>query len=1013
MRIVIVIISFLLGSGFVSGQKSIVEDSLKAESFFSKGVSFRAQGEFDNALNAFDSAMYYFMIAQDTGLYFITITDKSWCYILTGQFEKALELNDEALHEVQQFSFDSEGIFYRQKGIIYSNMSDFESSLENFIKAKAVAERKYGKEHNRYARALGDLSVSYHRMGQLDKALEYRMIALSIEKKNGAPIRTQINANLNLGAIYYEISDYKTSLDFGTKALELSFNDPNEVVTTTADLYENVGNCYKAMGQYEKAIDHYEKAMAIRRKAFGDTHYKIANTYQNLANCYSQLGDSKRALEAYKDSYAMRVETLGETHLRTIEGLKHVGVGYLDNEQYEEAEDYLLRALNQERVKHGDTHNEICITLNNLGHLNRKTGNYEKAIEYDQLAAEMFIQLYGEKGVLLSRIYESMSRTYLDMKDYQQAIDVLNKALIANGMTLGDDPYSPPVMANYSRLRSVLESMMLKIDILEASDLDVNASSLVIQHVDSISKMIQELKVNFSNKEDLFFLIEVYHDFVGKGVNHLHKIYSHSKDEEIVFQALSYIESSKDNLLTQKLYHINARDYAGVPDSILLKEQILVTELEEAKNQFSTNDSIQKVNDERTFNLKQEFEQMTTDLRKQYPAYYQLNYESSEVSTAKLKSFTGTKDFATLSFFMEDEELFSILVSGKKIQFNRVSLDNSFYETVNSFRSSISNVNSEEYPKLASILYQQLLGDHEDFLGQQSVVIVADGILSTIPFEVLQRADGKYFLENNVISYSSSLNYLMASNRSNVGNQQYVGFAPSFDQNPEMSDPVRSELVKLPGATDEINSVSSLLNGTSFMNENASESNFRNVATQFGLIHLATHAIIDDANPDASKLIFSLKEDSLNDGYLHAYEIYNLELNADLITLSACNTGFGEIRKGEGVMSLSRAFAYAGVPSTVVSLWPASDKSAPELMTYFYQNLKEGKSKDVALNNARKQYLATAEGKARHPFYWGGFVMIGDNSPIEEGTNLLVWLIPSLIIISMILVLYRRKYKVT
>lgn len=111
------------------------------------------------------------------------------------------------------------------------------------------------------------------------------------------------------------------------------------------------------------------------------------------------------------------------------------------------------------------------------------------------------------------------------------------------------------------------------------------------------------------------------------------------------------------------------------------------------------------------------------------------------------------------------------------------------------------------------------------------------------------------------------------------------------------------------------------------------------------------------------------------------------------------------------VMSLSRAFAYAGVPSTVVSLWPASDKSTPELMKFFYQNLKDGQTKDVALNNARKQYLATATGKARHPFYWGGFVMIGENSPISQDRNTLFWIVPILILLVFIRTIYNRKRK--
>ena len=205
--------------------------------------------------------------------------------------------------------------------------------------------------------------------------------------------------------------------------------------------------------------------------------------------------------------------------------------------------------------------------------------------------------------------------------------------------------------------------------------------------------------------------------------------------------------------------------------------------------------------------------------------------------------------------------------------------------------------------------------------------------------------------------------------------------------------------------------ISELFNGKQYLKEMATESNFREAAGQFGMIHLATHALVDDKDPKQSRLVFNLVGDSLNDGYLHVHEIVSLDLNAQIVTLSACNTGFGKIKRGEGVMSLSRAFAYAGVPATVVSLWPASDKSTPELMKYFYQNLKDGQSKDVALNNARKQYLATAKGKARHPFYWGGFVLIGDERPIV-GEN--KWLLPvttfaGLLVLIGVVFLRRRK----
>ncbi len=998
----------LLIFGKALSQSQIVKDSLTAESFFNKGVSLRANGSFDEAITSFDSAKYYFMIAQDTGLYFITITDISWCYILKGEFEDAMNLCNAALEEVRSYDFDSEGIFYRQMGIITSSQSDYESSLQYFIKTKDDFERRYGKEHNRYARALEDISITHHRMGQYAKALEYRMEALEVQKKNKSSLMTQINANLNLGALYYDISDYTKSLQYGLIALELSLSDPNQVKTTTADIYENVGNCYKSLGQYEKAIQYLEKTMSIRNEIFGDSHYKIANTYQNLASCYTQLGRKEEMIDAYEKSYAMRQETLGESHIRTIEGLKHLGIGYLDIEDFEKAESLLLEALDQENARYGESHIQIAMTLNNLGQLNRRKGNYDKGIEYGQKAAEMFKKLYKGNGHLLSQIYLSLARTFLEKQDFEMAIESLNKSFEANGMKLSNDAYAPPHVEYYSGLRGVLESMMLKVEILEKSDLDLDIPKLVMQHVDSVSSMVNRIKDDFGNQSDLFFLIKIYHDFVDKAVYHTYTAYEESQDEELLYKALEYIESSKDNLLTQKLYRINVREFSDVPDSLLLQEKILRSKIEAAKNKLASTDSLRLAFSEEIFDLNHQLDQLSRIFKEDYPSYYKISYGAGEVNSTELNSYLNESESQILVYFSGKENLYSMNLSKDNKTFKKNLKSENFDEAIYSFREAISNLNDQSYEQKSVDLYKLLVQDKEALKGGQRLVIITDGSLSTIPFELLQTEDNKFLLEEYNITYSSSLKYLFLKSTPD-NNSKYLGFAPSFTQTLAMADPVRNELSKIPGAIEEVNALQELLEGLSFTENGATETNFRNISDQYGLIHLATHAIIDDANPDASRLVFSLNEDTLNDGYLHAYEIYNLKLNASLATLSACNTGFGKINQGEGVMSLSRAFAYAGVPATLVSLWPASDKSTPQLMKLFYQNLKEGQSKDEALNNARKQYLVTAKGKARHPFYWGGFVLIGDSSPIEDDRNLLVYLIPSLLIVVMILTLYRRK----
>ena len=169
------------------------------------------------------------------------------------------------------------------------------------------------------------------------------------------------------------------------------------------------------------------------------------------------------------------------------------------------------------------------------------------------------------------------------------------------------------------------------------------------------------------------------------------------------------------------------------------------------------------------------------------------------------------------------------------------------------------------------------------------------------------------------------------------------------------------------------------------------------------------HAFINDDEPLFSGLLFSetIPDTSSEDNFLHAYEIYNLDLNADLVILSACNTGAGAIQKGEGVMSLARAFAYAGCPNTVMALWQADDAATKEMMQIFHQYLSEGYGKAEALQLARGAYLEQSD--RIHPFYWGAFVLMGDDLPVISLTNTWLWISLIVIFVSAGLFLWRRR----
>ena len=196
-------------------------------------------------------------------------------------------------------------------------------------------------------------------------------------------------------------------------------------------------------------------------------------------------------------------------------------------------------------------------------------------------------------------------------------------------------------------------------------------------------------------------------------------------------------------------------------------------------------------------------------------------------------------------------------------------------------------------------------------------------------------------------------------------------------------DSLRGSMIRLNWAEKEVTSISELMNGEVYCYNRATEKTFKEKAPHAGILHIATHAVVNDANPLFSKLLFSPDPASGEDGFLNTYELYNMRLNATMVVLSACNTGYGKLVRGEGIMSLARGFMYAGCPSLVMSLWPVDDQSTSILMRYFYEGLKLGYDKDKALRQAKLEFLKNADEVKANPFYWSGMIFIGNTDPLQ------------------------------
>ena len=222
-------------------------------------------------------------------------------------------------------------------------------------------------------------------------------------------------------------------------------------------------------------------------------------------------------------------------------------------------------------------------------------------------------------------------------------------------------------------------------------------------------------------------------------------------------------------------------------------------------------------------------------------------------------------------------------------------------------------------------------------------------------------------------------------------------------------------LLSQPFTKDLATQSARLFSGKSFLNEKSTEPLFKTSAKEHKIIHIGTHAESNNISPELSRLVFAKSMDSsvTDDNYLYTYEIYNTNLSSNLAILTACETGKPTYQAGEGMISLAHAFNYAGSESILTSLWKIDEQSSATIIESFYKYLKKGWAKDKALQQAKLDYIATAEGRTIHPQYWAGLVLIGDAAPIELSSsfNFLYWTLAAIAILIAIIIFRKKKLK--
>lgn len=811
-------------------------------------------------------------------------------------------------------------------------------------------------------------------------------------------------------AVYY----YKQGVDYSTRFLEANHS-------LLGDLYRGLGIAYKYKGENELASLFYHKALELRKIRFGEKHTKVAAIYNNLGLLYKNIGKFDESEQYFLKSLEIDKELLGPEHYEVARTLGNLALLYTDQEYLSKAAETLHLAIRIKEKELGINHNSTAFSHLNLGRVYTRQEKYSEAISSFEKARGIFLSVENPAGELVSNenIANSsflMGDVDLSLQYYQKALSGLVSSFVSaqpeDNPRASDLPHgNVTLFVLGGKARSLLEKFK-KNNSQEHIESTISTYKILFETIDDMKRQLSYP----SSKQE--FITKVFYEYE-QAIYASYLAYEKTKEFSYLDQAFRWAEDSKSFMLLESLRDDNAKFVAAIPNEIKAEEEGLLENIGELKNQIykleqGKDPDINQLTDLKNQQLQVSlaYEAFLKKTAIDYPNYYKLKYQDTRLSLVDIQEKMVDQNNAIVEYFKGANHLFAFYIDKQQASFHHQGIDNRFNDQINHLVDAVKVNQStpQSFATASKELYDILIAPLQIDDNIKHLNIVPDGVINYIPFEVLAKASNfdnfqqaSYLVQDYSISYlySTTIGLETLKNQKVVTDGKYLAFAPDFntrndtdqsvDQSLAFNEPVRGSLAELKGTYREVSVISNLIKGQFYEGSGASELRFKQQAGDFSIIHLATHAIIDNDNPMNSRLLFTIDDDTTEDGDLHAWELYNMQINAQMAVLSACNTGSGQVQKGEGVMSLGRAFAYAGCPSIVMSLWPAQDQSTADIMTYFYQGLSKGYSKDEALRKAKLKYLENADDLFAHPFYWAGFVVQGDPSPITLSKGVSYW----------------------
>jgi len=810
------------------------------------------------------------------------------------------------------------------------------------------------------------------------------------------------------GAYYFELDDFDRSRGYFQKlitSIEGSGGDSlgRESVDLLSTAYSFVAKMYNNESKYSLAKEFYSKNLRFIDIHKPEDKATVFINYSLLGEVYKREGNHAESNRYFLKALQYNLENQGNSNT-IISTAQNVVQNYLGLSRIDSASHYL--AVMKTHLPQG--HPFLHRYHKTRGEFYRKNEVYDLALNEFTTALELLEKRWqGKKHEEIALLYHQIAQLHQQHNYWDEA---LNACELGIDQLCEKTPEETHHLLRDSNGATLLKLLKQKAEISVQYETHEGYNE-VLKTTDQATKILDRLRPGFRSEKDKLLLIEDVFPLFESGLEAAYHLYTETLDKVYLEKAFLYAEKSKSVLLLEALLGARASKFANIPDAVLEKERQLKSKIIHLEKRMDRTKNRSATLEDEHFIIQNEYRLLTQNLETQYPAYYNLKYNTEVTSVSELQKRLHKQE-GLVSYFYGSQAIYAMVIDANSLSLERIPLDTRIEELIRTshkmFGDPTSDVN--QLGAITFELYTRVLAPLLESSSHKKLIFLADGLLNYVPFGSLNTSENgiKYLIEDSQVSYAHSTSLLLELRERDTENTQVLAFAPGFNEASNSIENERSNLLPLPNSQTEVAQILQSFKGISKLNNEASLQNFISETPNYGILHLATHAVLNDVAPEYSYLAFSAIENQ--DHLLYVKDLYQLNLKAHLVVLSACQTGLGDLKRGEGFMGLSRGFFYSGTSGIVGTLWNINDASTSEIMGGFYSYLSKGESKDAALQKAKLDFLQShRQTDLVHPYYWSGYTVTGNTQPIAGTITSLWYWMGGFFILAVILM--RRKLR--